>query len=204
MMAERIGSAAPTGVGLGNLLADRGVGQGDSTAVNMGIAGFEPSFLVGIDAIRRAHESRLEVLPGRLLSGFALVRFAEDGDWFADCPVVLDFDGIQLEVCHTQLDELSIGWNTIDTAVMIGGWDWFELTPEWSRSDERLAPFLGQTLREVALLEWRPSSPDLAAGTVAVEFVFDAGLFRIANGLDENRIEVGVAQPEYLRHRLGR
>ena len=172
--------------------------------MSMGIAGFEPSFVVGIDTIRRTHEARLEELHGRSLTGFALVRFAEDGDWFADCPVVLDFDGIQLEVCHSQLDELSIGWNTINTAAIISGWEWFELTPEWSRSDERLEAFVGQTLREVALLEWRPSSPDLAAGTVAVEFVFDAGLFRIANGLDENRIETGVVQPEYVRHRLGR
>ena len=32
----------------------------------------------------------------------------EDGDWFADCPVVLDFDGVQVEICHWKFDELSI------------------------------------------------------------------------------------------------
>lgn len=52
--------------------------------------------------------------------------------------------------------------------------------------------------------QWRPSDPDLAAGTVAVEFAFSTGRFRIANGLDENRIEVGAAQPDYVRHRLVR
>lgn len=46
----------------------------------------------------------------------------EDGDWFADCPVVLDFDGLQVEVCHSKL-ELSIGWDTIDTAATITGWE---------------------------------------------------------------------------------
>ncbi|MFZ3475103.1 hypothetical protein ACODT3_00435 [Streptomyces sp. 4.24] len=169
----------------------------------MGISGFEPSFLIGVDAIRQAHGSRLAALAGRRLTGFALVRFAEDGDWFADCPVALDFDGIQVEVCHSQLDLLSIGWDTIDTAVTITGWEWFELTPRWSHSDERLEPFAGQELREAALLEWRPADRDLAAGTVAVEFVFAGSCLRIVNGLDENSIEVGAAHPNYVRHRLG-
>ncbi|OKI96774.1 hypothetical protein [Kitasatospora sp. CB01950] len=167
----------------------------------MGISGFEPSFLVGIEAVRQAHGSRLASLAGGRLTGFALVRFVEDGDWFADCPVVLDIDGRQVEICHSQLDALSIGWNTIDTSAAITGWEWFELTPQWSHSDERLEPFVGQELREVALLEWRPARHDLATGTVAVEFAFAEGCLRIVNGLDENRIEIGAAPPGYVRHR---
>ncbi|MEE1757522.1 hypothetical protein [Streptomyces sp. SP18BB07] len=169
----------------------------------MGISGFEPSFLIGVDAIRQAHGSRLAALAGRRLTGFALVRFAEDGDWFADCPVVLDFDGIQVEVCHWKLDELSIGWDTIDTTATITGWESSELTPRWSHSDERLELCVGHELREVTLLEWQPADRDLAAGTVAVEFTFASGSLRIVNGLDENSIEVGAAHPNYVQHRLG-
>ncbi|MFJ3823516.1 hypothetical protein [Streptomyces nodosus] len=168
----------------------------------MGVSGFEPSFLVGFEAIRQAHGPRLAMLAGRRLTGFAVVRFAENGDWFADCPVVLDFDGIQVGVCHWKLDKLSISWDTIDTAADIAGWEWFELTPQWSQRDERLEPFIGQELREVALLEWRPTGRDLATGTVMVEFAFTRDCLRIANGLDENRIEVGVTQPDCVRHRL--
>jgi hypothetical protein len=109
--------------------------------------------------------------------------------------VVLDFDGIQVEVCHWKLDELSIGWEMIDTTAAITGWGQADFTPVWSHADERLRPFEGRELREAAFLEWRPSGRDLAAGTVAVEFAFgSAGCFRIANGLDENRIETGTAQ----------
>lgn len=172
--------------------------------MNMGICGFEPSFLVGIDAVREAHGLRLAALAGRRLTRFALVRFAEDGDWFADCPVVLDFDGVQVEVCHWKFDQISIGWDSIDTTSVIAGWEQSEFTPGWSHVDERLESFVGQKLCDVALLEWRPSGPDLAAGTVALEFVFEIGRLCIANGLDENCIEVGAAQPEYVRHRLGR
>ncbi|GAA2324694.1 hypothetical protein GCM10010431_53150 [Streptomyces kunmingensis] len=56
---------------------------------------------------RKAHEARLAALNGRRLSGFALVRFVEDGGWFAECPVALDFEGIQVEICHSKFDELS-------------------------------------------------------------------------------------------------
>ncbi len=191
-----------------------GLMNGRLGAVDMGISGFEPSFLVGIEAVRQAHGARLAALVGRRLTGFALVRFVEDGDWFADCPVVLDFDGVRVEVCHKRLDALSIGWDTIDTAAAITGWEWFELTPEWSHRDERLEAFVGRELVEVALLEWRPKEHDMAAGTVAVEFVFAGdGLqidgrridrLRIVNGLDENHIEFGAARPDYVRYGLGR
>lgn len=169
----------------------------------MGIFGFEPTYLVGVDAVRTEHGARLASLGGRRLTGVSLVRFIENDEWFADCPVVLDFDGVQVQICHWKLDELSISWDTIDVAAAVTGWDWFELTPAWSGWDERLEPFIGQELCEAVLLEWRPSGPDLAEGTVAVEFVFDRGRFRIVNGLDENRIELGEAQPGFVRHRLG-
>lgn len=109
-----------------------------------------------------------------------------------------------MELCHRKLGELSINWDTIDTAVTITGWEWSELTPRWSHSDERLEPFVGRRLREVTLLEWRPAERDLAAGTVALEFVFASGCLRIVNGLDENSIQADVAHPDHVRHGLGR
>ncbi|SEH02579.1 hypothetical protein SAMN05444920_1286 [Nonomuraea solani] len=168
-----------------------------------GISGFEPDFLVGLEAVREAHGPGLAALEGRRLTGFAVVRFAEDGDRYADCPVVLDFDGVQVEICHSKLDELSIGWNSSDTTAAISGWEWYEPTPVWSGADERLEPLAGRELREVALLEWRPSGLDLAEGTGAVEFVFDVGRFHLGNGLDENVIDVGEPHPDFVRHRPG-
>ncbi|MBL7490367.1 hypothetical protein I6A60_11425 [Frankia sp. AgB1.9] len=172
--------------------------------MDLGIFGFGRFFLVGIESVRQAHGPRLARLAGRPLTGFAVVRFVEDWEWFTDCPVVLDFDGVQVEVCHDKFDELSVGWDTIDTAATITGWESSESTPQWSGRHEDLKPFVGQELREVALLEWRPAEHALAAGTVAVEFPFAGGRLEIFNGLDENRIEVGVAHPDYVRHRLDR
>ncbi|MEU0620342.1 hypothetical protein ABZ329_05675 [Streptomyces rubiginosohelvolus] len=91
----------------------------------------------------------------------------------------------------------------ISATAVITGWQESEFTPTWSSADERLEPFVGQRLRAVSLLEWRPSGQDLADGTIAVEFAFDAGRFCIANGLDENSMEVGDPHPDFLRHQLG-
>ncbi|MFE1288167.1 hypothetical protein [Streptomyces sp. NPDC058751] len=77
---------------------------------------------------------------------------------------------------------MSAGWDAIDTAATVTGWERSEFT----------------------LLEWWPADHDLAAGTVAVEFVFADDRLRIVNGLDENRIEVGATPREYVRHGLGR
>ncbi|WP_053652170.1 hypothetical protein [Streptomyces sp. XY431] len=85
------------------------------------------------------------------------------------------------------------------------GWEWSGFTPEWSDQDERLAPFVGRELRGAALLEWSPPEEhvcDTARGMVAMEFVFDDGHVRIADGLDENTVELDPAAPEYVRHRL--
>jgi hypothetical protein len=168
----------------------------------MGISGFDPVFLTGIGAIRGEHGARLAALAGRCLTGHALVRFVEDGEWFADCPVVLDFDGVQVELCHWKLDEVSIGWNTIDTSAAITGWDGLELTPRWSFADDQIGRFAGQELCGAALLEWRSPGHDLANGSVAVEFTFGAGRFHVANGLDENSIGEDVSG--FVRHMLGR
>lgn len=168
----------------------------------MGISAFDPVFLVGIDAIREAHGARLAALAGRRLTACAVVCFAESGEWFADCPVVLDFDGVRVELCHWKLDELSVGWSTIDTAAAITGWEGLDLTPVWSFTDDRIGRFTGQELREVALLEWRSSAHDLANGSVAVEFTFRTGRFHVANGLDENSI--GEDASGFVRHLLGR
>jgi len=170
----------------------------------MGIKGFDRAPLVGPDAVRAAHGARLAGLAGRRLTGFAVVRFAEDDEWFADCPVVLEFDGRQVEACHWKLDELSIGWDGIDTSAPIAGWEWYERTPVWSRHHGLLDDLVGRELHASALLEWRPAAPrDVAAGTVAIEFAFTGGdRLRIVNGLDENHLERGPADPQYLRHPL--
>jgi len=53
-----------------------------------------------------------------------------------------------------------VGWDRIDTAATMTGWEPSEFTLRWPGSHEHLEPIVGQELREVALLEWRPAERD--------------------------------------------
>ncbi|MDQ7807286.1 hypothetical protein Q5425_26420 [Amycolatopsis sp. A133] len=78
------------------------------------IRGYQPRWLSGCQAITVAHGRRLRALVGRRLRHVWLLWDLDADEWFADGPVLLDFDGEQAEVNHYEFDDLSITWNTID------------------------------------------------------------------------------------------
>jgi hypothetical protein len=86
-----------------------------------GISGWQADWRAGSEQVRR-HAVALRALVGARLTGAWTVWIGE-GDWFADMPVVLQFDGSQqLEVCWQKFDDLSISWNTIDFDVPPTAW----------------------------------------------------------------------------------
>lgn len=169
-----------------------------------GIEGYEPRYLTGRRAIAAAHGARLAALVGRRLSAVWLAWDRDDDTWFADAPVLLGFEGEQVELCHRRFWDLSITWNTVDPAGR----------PVWSdageppfrlawRDDVRAEPaaLRGRELRSVELLEW--GTPDVADGMVAPRFVFTGGgAVTVSNALDENALEFGDPDPGYRRHPL--
>ena len=69
------------------------------------------------DAVLAAQADRLSALVGRRLTGAWTVWIERVDEWFADMPVVLQFDdGTQLEVCWQKLDDLTLSWNTTGSA----------------------------------------------------------------------------------------
>ncbi|MEH1169005.1 hypothetical protein V6V47_26845 [Micromonospora sp. CPCC 205539] len=171
-------------------------------AFDFGIAGYQPGWLNGADEIADRHARRLQDLVGSRLTSTWLVWDDDRDEWFADCPVVLDFAGERLEVNHQKFDDLSITWNSIDVT----------RTPAWPTSDgfrlrwrddvpALLTARRGQRLEAVELLEW--AGDDLAAGTVAVGMRFTDGWLTVYNALDENGLGFGDLPPEYRRHHRG-
>lgn len=170
-----------------------------------GIQGYTPRWRNGLPATATAHGPRLRGLVGRSLCHAWLLWDLDDDTWFADGPVLLDFDREQVEINHQKFDDLSITWNTIDPAgrrTWTDGEDDHGFRLAW-RDDARaeLSALHGQRLAEVDLLEY--VGGDLADGMVAVGFTFPAGRVAISNGLDENRLEFG-ALSGFRRHRLAR
>lgn len=168
---------------------------------NFGIPGYRPAWLNGFADVAGRHAQRLRGLVGRRLTSIWVVWDDEDDSWFADCPVVLDFDEERLEINHQKFDDLSITWCTVDVT----------RAPIWPTSDGfRLrwrddAPALlaaprGQRLEAVELLEY--AGGDLADSTVAVGMRFSDSWLTIYNALDQNGVYVGEISPRYRRHRV--
>lgn len=79
---------------------------------------WDPAYLTGYPAVVERHGARLSQLVGRRLTAAWLLWAEADADvpWFCDAPVVLDFEGEQVELDHRGGTELSITWNAIDRA----------------------------------------------------------------------------------------
>lgn len=164
----------------------------------LGIRGYQPQWLTGRHTIARAHGLRLHAQVGRRLTNSWLVWNHIRDEWYADWPVLLDFEGEQVELTHQKVDDLSITWNSIDPSEPIAyGEDPKDISLAW-RDDAclRLAAFHGQQLHTVELLVW--SGSDM----VAVSFGFAHDRITITNGLDDNAIEFGPPEPEYRSYPL--
>jgi hypothetical protein len=172
------------------------------------IQGYEPKWLNGLSSIAATHGRRLLTLEGRRLRHAWLLFDLNDGEWFADGPVLLDFDNEQVEINHTKFDDLSITWNTIDP-VEQPAWTW----GDWGHPDDyvfrfawrhdaraEIAALQGHRLEAVELLEY--VGRDVANGMVAVSFRFPNGRVTISNGLDENFLEFSDPSPSFRRHHL--
>lgn len=165
---------------------------------SFGIEGYEPQWVRGGSAVAAAHGDRLGQLVQRRLSGGWVVWDLQDDEWFSDCPVLLDFEGHQVELNHHKLDDLSITWNTVDPATPVA-WPGFAL--RWRRDGHPgLRSLEGQVLQDIEILEW--TGDDLAHGTVAVSFVFPEARLTVFNALDENGLTLEPPDPRYRRHPL--
>lgn len=167
---------------------------------DFGIAGYRPEWLVGGRAVEAAHGRRLRGLVGRRLSGVWVVWDTEDDEWFADCPVLLDFEGERLELNHKKFDELSVTWNQCDPRRPVV-WPDFDLC--W-RDDALPEPasVLGRTLARVEFVEW--IGPDGRAGEgIDVAFAFEGGRrLTVFNALDENGLTLGPPDARTRVHAL--
>ncbi|MEV6012318.1 hypothetical protein AB0M29_36630 [Streptomyces sp. NPDC051976] len=165
---------------------------------DFGIESYRPQWLTGRNAVMATQGDRLRALSGRTLTRAWLVWDLQDNEWFPDCPVLLDFDGEQVEINHYKFDDLSITWNSIDPHKPVL-WPDFDL--QW-RHDARpeLHALQGQVLQDVELLEW--TGDDLARGTVDLSFLFPKERLTIVNALDENGLTFGLPEANHRRHSL--
>lgn len=155
------------------------------------LSGYKPNFTTRLDDLAT------DLLPGLLGQELRLSQVVwdiDDDSFFADAPVLLQFDTDTLEVCFSKLDQVSLTTDTIDleiTPTWFGGYD-FNL--EWRNGpDSVFLDVIGRRLSAVRLIEYHFDLSDFAGTSpwvvCGVEFSFGGRLLLVTNGLDENRLE---------------
>jgi hypothetical protein len=157
----------------------------------------------------RTHAERLRSLRGRRVTDAWIVWNLEVDEWFADLPVVVQFeDGLHLEVCWQKFDDLSITWNTIDVAVTPHAWVTWPL--EWrSQGHPALSKIIDDPIIQVEATEhlFTTRTVDQSYDIHSVWLISGIWLrtaqtgLHIFNALDENGLssEPPLTSPE-LRH----
>jgi hypothetical protein len=157
----------------------------------------------------RTHATRLRSLRGRRVTDAWIVWNLELDEWFADLPVVAQFeDGLQLEVCWQKFDDLSITWNTIDVTVTPHAWVTWPL--EWrSQAHPALSDIIGHAVVHVDVTEHlfttrtvdQPNDIHSVWLTSGIWLQTAQSGLHIFNALDENGLsnEPPLTSPE-LRH----
>jgi hypothetical protein len=160
---------------------------------DLDVSGWQPVWQPAETQLRH-QAGQLTSLRGRRVVDAWIVWNLEHDKWFADLPVVIEFDdGRRFEVSWQKFDELSISWNSIDVAVTPIAWVTWPL--QWrSQGHPALRNIVGCAVRTVDATQHRFTTHrvDAPGNTSAVWLTSGiwlettgAGL-HLFNALDEN------------------
>ncbi len=179
-----------------------------------GIESYYPHFYTDTKEIIKELGLKLSNIKDKRIIDVLVVWDTKNENWFKDCPVVLNIEGIQLELCANKIDELSITFNTIDMSQKI---DWYgidEFKLEWRKepfSDLLLAK--GKKIKNIELIEYNyqtvivyskdnlKSVGDQNSSWIlnGIGFELEDGYFSVCNGLDENEISIKPETSDSIR-----
>lgn len=161
------------------------------------LSGYRPRWLYTAREILDVHGRRLGELVDQQLLRTWLVWDVDADDWFADGPVVFEFERTRLTVCHRTAGECSLSWDDLDPAEPIDPGD-ESLRLAW-RSDAFpvLNEIAGQRLRLLDLIE--TGDEDDRWMIEAVEFSFTRTQCQVYNSAGRNALAAGPTAVEARR-----
>jgi broad specificity phosphatase PhoE len=161
------------------------------------LTGYRPRWLYTAREILDVHGRRLGELVDQRLVRTWLVWDTDADDWFAEGPIVFEFENTRLTVCHRTAGECSLSWDDLDPADPIDPGD-ESLRLAW-RSDPYpvLAEIAGQRLRLLDLIE--TGDADDRWMIEAVEFSFTQTQCRLYNVSGRNALAAGPTAVEARR-----
>ncbi|AXI00933.1 hypothetical protein DV702_15180 [Sporosarcina sp. PTS2304] len=127
----------------------------------LGIKDYNPKFYTDKNEFIKEHGATLKSLIGSNLREVWTVHEASDGEFWADCPVILLIGEKQLEFCSFKDDEIAVTWDEIDLKETV---DWYgdqELNLEWRKNAiENTALFIGRQIEKIEVIEMTQEAID--------------------------------------------
>lgn len=161
------------------------------------ISGYRPRWLYTAREVLDVHGSRLAGLVDAELRRTWLTWDTDTDEWFAEGPVIFEFDSCRLTVCHRRTGECSLSWDDLDPHEPVDAGD-ESLRLSW-RADPLpvLSTIAGQKLRVLDLIE--AGDPDGRWMIEAVELGFLEAHCRLCNTDGQNDLATGPAPAEPRR-----
>lgn len=162
----------------------------------LGIKDYEPIFYTDINEFINFHGDSLRQLIGSTIEGIWTVHEISDGEFWADCPVILVVGGRQLEFCSFNDREIAVTWNEIDLKEKL---DWYgndELNLEWRKNAfGNFSLFIGKQMEEIEVIEMTQEAIDSKGNVLhsnlllnGLGFGIGSSYFSIYNAFDETGI----------------
>ncbi|MED4019188.1 hypothetical protein [Sutcliffiella cohnii] len=162
----------------------------------LGIKDYEPIFYTDINEFINFHGDSLRKLIGSTIEGIWTVHEISDGEFWADCPVILVVGGRQLEFCSFNDREIAVTWNEIDLKEKL---DWYgndEFNLEWRKNAfGNFSLYIGKQMEEIEVIEMTQEAIDSKGNVLhsnlllnGLGFGIGSSYFSIYNAFDETCI----------------
>ncbi|WP_203362028.1 hypothetical protein [Bacillus sp. REN10] len=160
-----------------------------------GIKEYLPKLYENSTAILHDLKHDLQDLKGQKIKKIWVVWDQFYDEWFVDCPVIIQFENAQMELCAYQMGAFAISFNQIDIRQQpdLPGTE-FKLI--WTKDKmENLEFAIGQQVKEIEIIE----EDSLLFG---VGFQLEDGYFAVCNGFDENSIVTEKQEGPHLKQSI--
>lgn len=171
----------------------------------LGMDSYNPYFYsVSSDIINELGQE-LNKLIGKDIIDIWVVYDKKNNEWFKDCPIVLNVEGIKAELCAFKMEEFAITFNTIDMSEKLNWYDIDNFDLEWRKEPINDLLFVkNKKICNIELIEYNlqteityskdnPNQVGKKHSTWilnGIGFELTDGYFSVFNGLDVNDISI--------------
>lgn len=170
-----------------------------------GIENYNPHFYSDSTDIITQLGQELKKLIGKEILDIWVVYDTNNNEWFKDCPIVLNVEGIKLELCASKINEFAITFNTIDMSKKLSWYDMCNFDLDWRKEPiNELLLVKNKKICNIELIEYNlqteiaysKDNPNQVGKKHSawilngIGFELSGGYFSVFNGLDENEISI--------------